>query len=160
MTGVQPCPLPIGRPVSRAIKQTLRLPLLRAFAVPATHEGCARRSVTTTAPQALILINSQWSLERARAFAERVLRESASDDRERIARAYQLALSREPRADEVSATQEFLKEQSALLGQRIADDEEVAELGVTIEGLAKPQAAAWVDLCHLLLNSNEFFYID
>jgi hypothetical protein len=36
----------------------------------------------------------------------------------------------------------------------------VAQPSPAIDGIAKPQAAAWVDLCHLLLNSNEFLYID
>lgn len=148
------------RSVYLAVKRNLRLPLLQAFDVPDTHESCARRSVTTTAPQALILINSQWSIARAQAFAARVLRESPSENRERIATAYRLALSREPFEDELSATEQFLRQQTELVEQRIANDEEVAQPSMTIEGIAKPQAAAWVDLCHLLLNSNEFLYID
>jgi hypothetical protein len=163
------------RSVYLAIKRNLRPPLLQAFDVPDTHESCACRSVTTTAPQALILINSVWSLERAQAFAERVLRShhaprdephhgleahATGHDGERIARAYQLALSRAPSAEEVSAALEFLAEQSNHLEQRIADDEPLAQLETVVDGLTKPQAAAWVDLCHLLLNSNEFLYID
>jgi hypothetical protein len=27
-------------------------------------------------------------------------------------------------------------------------------------GLADPRAAAWIDFCHVLLNSNEFLYVD
>jgi len=148
------------RSVYLAVKRNLRLPLLQAFDVPDTHESCARRSVTTTAPQALILINSDWSLARAAAFAGRVLRESASDDRQRIATAYRLALARDPTADEISATEEFLRQQSEIVERRIANEEEVAQPSETVEGFAEQQAAAWVDLCHLLLNSNEFLYID
>jgi hypothetical protein len=40
-----------------------RYPLLKAFDFPDTHESCACRNTTTTAPQALALLNSELAAE-------------------------------------------------------------------------------------------------
>ncbi len=48
-------------------KRNLRLPLLDAFDLPDMHNSCARRSSTTTAPQALLMLNSEFALGEARA---------------------------------------------------------------------------------------------
>ena len=47
-------------------KRNLRYPLFDAFDLPDMHNSCARRADTTTAPQALLLLNGEFALERAR----------------------------------------------------------------------------------------------
>src|SRR2546430_738922 len=54
------------------VRRNTRYPMFEAFDMPDTHESCPRRSVTTTAPQALTLLNSALSLEWAEGFAARV----------------------------------------------------------------------------------------
>src|SRR5437588_2349 len=55
------------------VRRSTPFPMLQAFDMPDTHETCERRNVTTTAPQALAMINGQDPLEWAQAFAGRVL---------------------------------------------------------------------------------------
>ena len=41
------------------VKRNQRYPMLEAMDMPDTHESCPRRSVTTTAPQALTMLNDK-----------------------------------------------------------------------------------------------------
>ena len=114
-------------------KRNLRLPLFDAFDSPDTHGACCRRDVTTTAPQALMLLNDPWSLERAAAMARRVVRQAGDDVRKQIVAAYESALSRRPDDNELRLAESFL---------------------------SNNKQTALADFCHTLLNCNEFLYID
>jgi hypothetical protein len=141
------------------VRRNTRYPLLEAYDMPDTHESCARRSVTTTAPQALALLNSRLALEWARGFAGRVLQRAGSDRRALVESAYQLAYSRSPDAAELDAACAFLSRQRAIIAARAADAGKLALPAATLPAVIDPaEAAALVDLCHMLMNSNEFFY--
>ncbi|MGD9648518.1 MAG: DUF1553 domain-containing protein, partial [Pirellulales bacterium] len=96
-----------------------------------------QRTVSTVAPQALLLLNHPFVLEQARHLAERLLREASSDDAARIEYAYRLLFGRSPTDDELAIARE-------LLSASDADD----------------RLTAWTDLAHVLLCSNEFVYLD
>jgi hypothetical protein len=142
------------------LKRNLRYPLFEAFDMPDTHESCARRNVTTTAPQALLLMNGGMGLARAAAFAGRVLRESSGSDRARLRRAYQIAYGRDAGRDELQAAEAFLDEQTALTRGRVEAGEKVALPAHAPLPTDAARSAALVDFCHVLLNSNEFVYVD
>jgi hypothetical protein len=127
------------RSVYLFVKRNLCLPILETFDAPDTHDACCVRSVTTTAPQALALLNDRWSLERAQRFAERIVRDHANVGGQ-IDAAYRLAFSRIPDASERTAAQQFLAEQTS-----------------GSQGSAK---TALADFCHMLLSANEFVYVD
>jgi len=116
-----------------------------------------RREVTSTAPQALALLNDPEMLASARHFAGRVLAGSAPDP-ERLAAAYRLALARHPSAREQVAAAAFLQRQTGLLRGR--PEPELALPEPRPAGMEARRAAAWVDLCRALLNLNEFVYVD
>jgi hypothetical protein len=123
------------------VRRKLRFPLFQAFDMPDTHESCGRRNVTTTAPQALNLLNDPAMLRAAQAFAGRVAQQAGNDLDQQITLAYQLAYHRAPTAQQLQAAREFIRQQTALAR----------------EG---QNAAALVDFCHALLNSNEFVYVN
>ncbi len=87
--------------------------LLNAFDAPVMETNCTRRVTSTTATQALALLNSSFIASQARHFARRVLREAAGVQGPAVARAFRLALSRLPGAAERSAALAFLREQEA-----------------------------------------------
>src|SRR5262249_32851898 len=60
------------RSVYIAVRRNLRYPMLAMFDAPDNNETCARRYVTTTAPQALMLLNDKIVLDIGRQFAQRV----------------------------------------------------------------------------------------
>jgi cytochrome c553 len=95
------------------VKRTLGVPLLEALDAASPDTPVAQRSVTTVAPQALILLNSQFMAEQAAAMARRVVRQAGNAPREQVQVAYRLALARAPTAEEASLAEGFLTRQTA-----------------------------------------------
>jgi len=134
-------------------KACVPVPFLQAFDQPESSVSCGRRNVTTVAPQALTLLNSEFAIAMANAFAARVGQEAGSNIDEQISRAVHLALSRAPSPEEQKLLQEMFARHRELHLQRLKD-----------QGEDSPDAAArhaaLVDVCRTLLNLNEFAYID
>ena len=133
-------------------------PLLGAFDVADGYLSTAQRNVTTAPTQSLLMINGSWTLDRARAFADRLFEDPALDDLGRIRLAFRLAFARPAEEQEVTAALSFVGGRDA--GDRLAaappcGEEEVEELSST-----DPDQEAWVDFCHVLLNASEFLYVD
>jgi Protein of unknown function (DUF1553)/Protein of unknown function (DUF1549) len=141
------------------VKRNLKFPLFDAFDVPDTNLTCPERNVSVNAPQALMLLNSQDVLEQARALAGRVYSGASnkSDLEEIASRGYLLAFGRGPKPDEQARAVAFLRKQPEILSG--CDDALVTPLPYP-EGATPAQAAAVVDYCHVLLNLNEFVFVD
>ena len=135
------------------VKRNARYPMMEAFDMPDTHESCSRREVTTTAPQALTMINDRVVLDWAQAFAGRAL--AAKDP---VDRAYRLAYSRPPDGWEKDTVATFLHKQQALIADRVARGGKPALPAATPTGVEPSYAAAFVDFCQMLISSNEFVY--
>jgi hypothetical protein len=86
---------------------------MEVFDSPDLLLSCPRREMSTHAPQALELLNGDFSNTTARWFAERVEREAGTggptNDR-RVRRAFQLALGRDPDTAERKAAMRYLKD--------------------------------------------------
>ncbi len=100
------------------------------FDCPDASQVAPRRNVSTTAMQALNLLNSPFMVQQAREFAAHVGREVGTNAQAQAQRAVELALSREP------------------------DDEELKRAVALIEGHGLEA------LCRALYNSSEFLYVD
>ena len=72
-------------------KRNLRYPLFGTFDAPDGNESCSRRHVSTSAPQALMLMNGKITVDWARAFAGRVLKEVGKDPAQVVDHVYLLA---------------------------------------------------------------------
>jgi hypothetical protein len=118
------------------VKRNLRYPLFSLFDAPDRNETCSRRFATTTAPQALALLNDAIILGFAKDFAARVTKEAGSDPEKVVDRAFVLSLGRLPTSEERQGMTTFLKNHKGTLTE------------------------ATTDLCHVLLNVNEFLYVD
>jgi hypothetical protein len=115
------------RSIFTKVLRNQRDPLLDVFDAPLWFASASSRDTTTTPVQSLLLINSQPMLQRARAFAERLARDS-DDGTRRIERAYRLALGRSPAAAELTAVQEFLDQQARRIDLREAGSAQAAFL--------------------------------
>ncbi len=142
------------------VRRNLRYPLFELFDMPDTNETCGRRNRTTTPPQALFILNSELILSEARAFAGRVLAEAGTDPYAAIGGAYRLAFGRDPSGDEVTLTRNFLDRQTELARGRAANSAKFALPTPLPDGYEPAAGAAFTDLCHALLNANEFIYVD
>lgn len=91
-----------------------------AFDCPDAGQSTARRRESTTPIQALNLLNSRFTLDRAAALAARVRREAGDDVARQIERAYLLALGRRPTPDELAEAQPVVREHGlAVLGRAL-----------------------------------------
>ncbi len=100
------------RTVYARVTRNLRDPLMDVFDTPENFTSTSQRNVTTTPTQSLLLINSQFMQQRAKAFARRLVREAGDEDDHRVERAYQLAFGRAPNESELRRVKDFLVEQS------------------------------------------------
>ncbi len=71
-------------------------PTFGAFDCPDGGLVAPRRNVSTTALQALNLLNSRFVVDQSARFAERLAREAGADPEEQARRAFRLAFGREP----------------------------------------------------------------
>ncbi|HJT76584.1 MAG TPA: PSD1 and planctomycete cytochrome C domain-containing protein, partial [Gemmataceae bacterium] len=77
-------------------------PSLLAFDAPSREECCVERPRSNIPQQALVLLNDPTYVEAARVFAERIIKEGGGGVGDRLAWAFESALSRPPRPEEVA----------------------------------------------------------
>jgi len=165
--------------------RTLRDPALTVFDQPPPDQSCERRAASTVAPQALSLLNSQASHDRALALALRLERE-ADTPSGRIDRAFRLAFGRPateaerdralahvaaqtdhhrtrtpPAAPPPKEIERALVEEQT--GTKIRWRERLDIFEDYVPDLKPwdvgPETRALADLCLVLLNANEFVYV-
>jgi hypothetical protein len=123
------------RSVYISVRRNLRYPMFEVFDMPDTHESCARRDTTISAPQALTLINSELVLAWAQSFAGEVLKASGPDVNKQIEQAYRYAYSRPPNGSEKDTALTFFGRQRQILAKRAAANEKLATPAVLPEGV-------------------------
>jgi hypothetical protein len=111
-------------------RRTFQQPMAQAFDGPDGVLPCPRRNESTTAPQSLSLLNSGFTMERARALAKKIT--GPAD-------AWASIYGRAPSQEELAEAQKFLDRQITLTGSK---------------------TTAFAELVRGLLNTNEFLYVD
>ena len=101
-----------GQPVSaralHLVAATFLHPSLLAFDAPSREECAAERNRSNIPQQALVLLNDPTYVEAARAFAARILREARAVSNRDSTWAWQLALQRDPRPEEMKTIRDLL----------------------------------------------------
>ena len=113
-------------------RRNLRFPIFEAFDRPAANESCSRRNISTTAPQALHLLNSEFSWKMAALVAKQICEDESNVDQQ-IDTAFQRIINREPTSDELAEASRFIAE---------ADSDALTHLSLS------------------LMNSNEFVFAE
>ena len=130
-------------------KRGMKFPMFDVHDQPDQNITTEKRNITTVPTQALTLLNNEFVLLHARHLAERVVREAGGGDAAaRIKTLYRIALSREPSPSELAGQVEFIRKQREFRAAKAPGSGENVDL------------AALVDLSHVLLNTNEFVYIN
>ena len=111
--------------------------LLRLFDFPDANVTADKRTLTTVPQQQLFVMNSEFAIKQAKAFAKRVEKLGTTDD-ERIRQAYLIAYGRPATEEESSLARVFLNSPK---------DE-------------KDSLTKWEQYAQALLAANEFMYID
>lgn len=133
------------RSVYLVVKRALKVPLLECLDFANSASPVAVRSSTTTAPQALMLLNDSFVRAQASALAARLVREVGEQTDSQVTRAFELVLQREPTREERAASRSLLV---------------VQEKRALAEGLPEPGRVALISFCRGLLNVNEMIYVD
>ena len=133
------------RSIYLEVRRNHLTPLLSVFDFPQPTTPTARRDVSAVPPMALAMMNNDFVVEQARVWAHRLLDEETTDE-ERIDRMFRQALGRPPREDEIKLARRFLREQTARYRKLSAKDDD-------------PPFRAWADLCQVLFDFGEFFFI-
>jgi hypothetical protein len=133
------------------VKRGLAVPELDLLDAPDTTSSCEARMVSTTGPQALTFLNGEFANEQARAFAGRLQKEAGDAAKAQVQRAFALALCRPATDAEIDGSIEFLDKQQ----RQIKADAKSAKRDV---GDARRKALE--AFCLVLLNTNEFVYVD
>jgi hypothetical protein len=120
----------VRRSVYLQMKRSLTLPMLQIFDAPDTAVSCARRESSTVAPQALALMNSEFSSAEAELFAARIRKQAGENPDATVEAAWRLAFGRAPAQKERQTALDYLRRNSL------------------------PR------LCLLIFNMSEFIYVD
>ncbi len=112
-------------------------PDLSILGMPDSFVSCGKRVIATTSFQALLLLNGKLVAHQGERMAARVRQEAGDDPAAQIGLAFELALCRPPRAEELEAARAFLASAPPAPG---------------------PAADPLTAFCVLLFNTNEFIY--
>jgi hypothetical protein len=107
------------------VRRNTPYPLLDTFDWANPQIVHNKREVTTTAPQALALVNSDLVFKWSKALAARITREAGSSESARIDRLYQILYSRLPDSFEKQKLVAFLDSQETLTRQQLAEGKKV-----------------------------------
>jgi hypothetical protein len=129
-------PANVRRTVHARISRLKLNDLLMQFDYPDANVHAESRSVTSTPSQKLFMLNSPFMLSQAKAFSARLTAEGIEADEPRVRRAYNLIFSRDPSAEELAVSLEFLRRSPTA-------------------GLTR-----WQQYAQVLLASNEALYVD
>jgi hypothetical protein len=139
--------------------RNMKHPLLAAFDQPDLYISCGVRMNTLTPTQSLALFNGEETAEQAAWWAGRLLSQTI-DDQAFIHRAWLEIYSRPPTAEELAAARQFLADQPLRIYAEETNIPTASQPQPCPSCLEPHKAAAYVDLCHALLNSTEFLFVD
>ena len=128
--------------------------LLEAYDMPRMTPNCVERENSTVATQALHMMNGTTVWEHSRYMAGRIIDRVGYDPTRQIGQAYLQALSREPTEWELERSRAALEQFAGHWTSRLRDDRDPTPVR---------WAAQWralSSLCHTLLNSAEFSFVD
>ncbi len=121
--------------------------ILETFDLPQMNPNCTERQDSTVVSQPLYLLNNRMVFDLSRSFSQRVREQAGSDEIEQVKAIYLTAVGR-------PATKEELTAGVAALNELQAEWQKVAAEGNS------PEDLALADLCHAILNSAAFLFVD
>jgi hypothetical protein len=127
-------------------RRSFNLTMLNVFDEPLMDTNCTRRNSSAVVLQSLALLNDAFMLEQSDQFARRVAGEAGPAAAERVDRVFEIAIGRAPSAKEREWSLDTLHQVEDRYRGAASRPEEARE---------KALAA----VCHTLLNTNEFLYL-
>jgi hypothetical protein len=138
-------------------KRTVPPASMATFDAPDREKCAARRALTNTPLQALVLLNDPTYVEAARNLAERVLRTPQLDDAKRIGLAFRLITARTPARGETNVLRTLLRAQRQVFAVDRPAARKLVSVGESArdERLDVAELAAWTTVASTILNLDE-----
>ncbi len=138
-------------------KRTSGPPAMITFDAPNREKCVARRSVTNTPLQALVLLNDPVYLEASRSLAHRILTEAPNDPGKRIAYAFRLATARAPKPQELQVLRDLAEKELAVYKRDPDAARKLLAVGESpVDTKIDPsEFAAWMTVSSSILNLDE-----
>ncbi|MCE9529402.1 MAG: DUF1553 domain-containing protein, partial [Planctomycetales bacterium] len=130
-------------------KRSLLLPLLTTFDFADTTQPCGQRDINIVAPQALALLNNEFTHQASEKLAKAIIASGCgrlgSDTHAELA--WMRVLGREPTGPERVAISSYLHDERRRYEENGIEEQRIKELVL-------------MSVCHVLLNTNELIYVD
>ena len=110
-------------------KRTVPFPDLNTFDAPSREKCTARRTVTNTPLQALVLMNDPAFMEASRKFAERDIQEAGPNETDRIRFAFRAVTDRDPTPQELAILDKLYGKERAHYESDPSDAAKVVSIG-------------------------------
>ena len=138
-------------------KRTVPPASMATFDAPDREKCTARRALTNTPLQALVLMNDTTFVEAARALAQRVLLEGGKDEKRRLEYAFRLATSRRPNGAETGVLRQLLRGRLAEFRKDPAAAKKLVGVGESERDprLDPQELAAWTTVASVIFNLDE-----
>lgn len=143
------------RSVYVIVRRSQHMTLLDLFDTPMMEVNCPERNISTVPLQALALLHAPVTHANAAALADRILKTAPADAKGRIALAFQLAFTRDPRPREGQLIEDFLAKSIA---ETLKDQKSPADAQRIAAERIAAERTAWTQVALVLFNSNEFVY--
>ncbi|MGC2399012.1 MAG: DUF1553 domain-containing protein, partial [Acidobacteriaceae bacterium] len=138
-------------------KRTVPPPSLTTFDAPDREKCTARRTLTNTPLQALVLLNDPTYVEASRVLAEKTISQAGRDPEKRVDFAFRLVTDREPQPQERAVLLTLAREE--LAEYRRDKTSAIKLIGVGAEKrnpkLDPAELAAWTTVTSTILNMDE-----
>lgn len=134
-------------------RRSLPLPFFEAFDSPDMSVSCPARATTINVPQALTLFNAEFCRTEAQYLARSLAKQAPGDWKGQIERAYWIVYARPITEGQSARALKFVEKQSLTYVKEFLPD--------LLDSVKERMAMETLtDFCHVLLNSNEFLYLD
>jgi hypothetical protein len=133
------------------------LSVMDPFDLPRMEPNCAARATSTVATQSLLLMNNEFVTDSSGEFANRVWQAAGQNVIEQIKLAWQIAYSAEPSAEELAGAVQYVLDQSLHYATHPPAKDATQKASPP---QISPQLEALTTLCHVLLSSNRFLYVE
>jgi hypothetical protein len=138
-------------------KRSVPPPTMVTFDAPDREKCMARRLLTNTPLQALVLLNDPTYVEAARALATRTLKHAGTEPAERVRYAFRLATARVPDSFEVSVLEKQAQQELTHYRQDPGAAQKLIQVGESPVDtqLNSSELAAWTMVANTILNMDE-----
>jgi hypothetical protein len=138
-------------------KRTVPPASMATFDAPDREKCTARRALTNTPLQALVLMNDPTYVEASRALAQRTLLEGGRDEKQRVEYAFRLATARKPTGKEAGVLRHLLKARLSEFQKDRGSAMKLLGVGESARDtrLDPSELAAWTTVASAILNLDE-----